>query len=340
MLSGENEELRYAVIGGVARIAARHFEALARLPVRVVALSDIDVERGARRARETGTSFFADHKAMLTAIRPDVAIVCTPHPSHAPIAIDCLRAGAHVLAEKPIADAVGPADDAVRVAAEEGRILGVNHPERFRPAIEFAKGAIARGELGRITRVLAVEPWLRNAAYYQSSPWRATWQGEGGGVLMNQAPHMLDVLGHLMGLPARVWGMARTRVHDIECEDSAQAMFEYADGAFAYVATSTIEAGVEQQMEIVGDRAVLQIMPDTVRLTRLERSVRDHVTRQESGPPATATEVVPLAEGEPGMLAVHRDFLAAVRERRAPRCDGRSALMSLELANAILLSSF
>jgi predicted dehydrogenase len=279
---------------------------------------------------------------MLAELVPDVAVVCTPHPSHASIATDCFRAGAHVLLEKPIAEEVGEAEKAVVAAERAGRWLGVNFPERFRPAVEYARALLAEGELGSITRVLAVEPWLRTAAYYRSSPWRGTWQGEGGGVLLNQGPHMLDVLCHWLGMPARVWGMTRRRVHAIECEDSAQALLEYEGGAFGYVAVSTIEAGTDKKLEIIGDRATLTIAADAVRLTRLERSLREHVGRAEegTGPLSTSTEVVDLEPPAPGFHAVHRDFLAAVQEGRPPRCDGRSALMSLEVANAIVLSSF
>jgi predicted dehydrogenase len=338
----EEERPRYVVMGGGARVAGGHLEALAHLPVLVVGLSDVDAGRGARRAAEIGCPFFVDHRAMLAELEPDVAVVCTPHPSHAPIALDCFRAGAHVLVEKPIADEVGAAEEAIAAAERAGRLLGVNFPERFRPAVEHARAILGRGELGPITRVLSVEPWLRTAAYYRSSAWRATWEGEGGGVLLNQAPHMLDVLCHLLGMPARVWGMTRTRVHAIECEDSAQAMLEYDGGAFGYVSVSTIETGAQKILEIIGDAATLKIVGNSVHLTRFERSLREHMGQAPngSGPPTTSTEVVELEPALPGFLAVHGDFLAALRHGRPPRCDGKSALMSLELANGIVLSSF
>jgi UDP-N-acetyl-2-amino-2-deoxyglucuronate dehydrogenase len=331
---------RYVIIGGAGRVAASHLEVLAELPVHLVGLADIDGERGAQRAHDHGCAFFLDSRAMLAELRPDAAVICTPPPSHASLAIDCFRVGAHALIEKPIADDVASAEGAIVAAESAGRWIGVNFPERFRPAVEYARGVLARGELGPITRVLSIEPWLRTAAYYRSAPWRATWKGEGGGVLLNQAPHMLDVLCHLLGLPARVWGMTRTRVHAVECEDSAQAMLEYQGGAFGYVAASTVEAGTDKMLEIVGDRAVMKIAVDKVHITRLDRSLCEHASQAANGSPSTSTEIVEFDSPAPGLPAVHRDFLAALREGRPPRCDGKSALMSLELANAIILSSF
>jgi UDP-N-acetyl-2-amino-2-deoxyglucuronate dehydrogenase len=334
--------MRYVLIGCAATIAPAHLEAIATLPVSLVGMSDIDTDKGAVRAAANGAPFFADHQAMLSAQSPDVAVICTPHPHHVPIALDCFRAGAHVLLEKPIADGVAEADLAIAVAEDTGRVLGVNFPARFRPAVEFARELLAQGELGQVMRVLSVEPWLRTAAYYRSARWRGTWKGEGGGVLLNQAPHMLDVLCHLLGSPTRVWGMTRTRVHAIECEDSAQAMLEYRSGAFGYVSVSTVEAGTDKRLEIVGDRAVLKLSGDRVYVTRFERSLREHMAEgpTRSSPPPARVEMVELEPTARGMHAVHDDFLAALREGRAPRCDGKGALMSLELANAIVLSSF
>jgi predicted dehydrogenase len=329
---------RYVLIGCAARVAEAHLSALAELPVRLVGASDIDAERGPLRAEAIGCPFFVDHRAMLAALCPDVAIVATPPPHHAPIAIDCLQAGAHVLVEKPLADDVGEGDRAIAAARAARRLLGVNFPQRFRPAVEYARALVMRGELGRIMRVLSVDPWLRGAAYYRSAPWRATWKGEGGGVLLNQAPHAFDVLCHLIGSPARVWGMTRTRLHAVEAEDSAQAMLEYDGGAMGFVVASTVEAGTDKMLEILGDRAVLKITGDQVDVRRFERPLCDHVASADR-PPIEQHEVRVLAPTTRGFLAVHRDFLAALSEGRPPRCDGAEALMSLELANAIILSS-
>ena len=261
--------LRYALIGAGASIASNHLEALARLPgTQIVGMADVVPASGAQRAETVGCPFFLDHREMLSAVSPDVVVICAPHPLHMPLALDCFAAGAHVLVEKPIAVEVAEADAMIAAADAAGRLLAVNFQERFRPAIEAAHRLIAAGALGDLVRVLCVEPWFRTAAYYRSAAWRGGWNGEGGGVLMNQAPHTLDRLCYLAGSPASVWGWTRTLRHAIETEDTAQAMLVYPNGAPGYVEVSTLEAGMPPQMQIVGDQMALEFRGETLTIRR------------------------------------------------------------------------
>lgn len=336
--------LRYAIIGAAASIAPSHISALNQLPqTHIAGMSDINAERGAQRAVEAGCPFFVDHRELLEQVRPDVAVICTPHPLHVSLALDCFAAGAHVLTEKPLAVDVAEADAVIAAAASAHRVLAVNFQQRFRPAIEYMRRFISGGELGPLVRVLCVEPWLRTDAYYRSAAWRSTWRGEGGGVLLNQAPHTLDLLCHLTGLPHKVWGWTRTLGHSTECEDTAQAMIEYPSGAPGYLHINTIEAGTQQRLQIVGDKAVLDLSGDHLTVTRIAEplSVYRATNQNFFDVPGTRSELVELPEGDGGgHLAVHRDLIGAITEGRAPRCDGQEARMSLELANAIIFSSF
>lgn len=334
--------LRYAIIGGAAGIAPTHIRALQQLPgAPLVGMSDINVERGAAAAQAAGCPFFADHPAMLAELRPDVAVICAPHPFHMTLALDCFAAGAHVLVEKPIAVTVAEADRMIAAAADAGRLLAVNFQQRFRPQIERARALIEAGELGPLVRVLCVEPWFRTAAYYRSAGWRGTWRGEGGGVLLNQAPHSLDLLIHLAGMPTKVWGWTRTLRHAIECEDSAQAMLEFANGAPGYLNMSTVEAG-QKRLQIVGERAALELAGDQLSITRFSPSLRDHMLNSpqlfEAPKMAVETEILPGDGG--GHLAIYRDLESAIASGGRPRADGAEGRQSLELANAIILSSF
>jgi predicted dehydrogenase len=229
----------------------------------------------------------------------------------------------------------------IAAADQANRILAVSFQQRFRPAIERARQIIASGELGDLMRVLMVEPWYRTAAYYKSAGWRGTWKGEGGGVLMNQGPHPLDLLCHLAGPPARVWGWTRTRAHAIEVEDTAQAMLEFPNGAPGYLTISTAEAGLARRLQIVGDRAVLELVGDdlsTLHFSPSQSEFRATSTEMWAAPKVTAqTHNLPGDGG--GHLAVHTDLVEAIANGHRPRCDAREALMSLELANAITLSS-
>lgn len=336
--------LRYVLIGCAASIATAHIDALARVPGAVIAgTADIDVTRGTAVAATVGCPYFPDHRALLAATTPDVAVICTPHPLHAAQALDCFAAGAHVLTEKPMAVEVAEGDRMLDAAASAGRMLAVNFQQRFRPVVEAARALIVAGELGALVRVLCIEPWFRTDAYYRSAGWRSTWQGEGGGVLVNQAPHTLDLLCYLAGLPMTLWGVTRTVGHATECEDIAHALLEYANGAPGYLHTNTVEVGEPQRLEIVGDKLALTILGDTLTVKRVTPSLSAFSATSEerfSAPEVTIHQArYPAIEGT-GHLAVHRDLFAAITDGRAPRCDGRQALQSLELANAVILSSF
>jgi predicted dehydrogenase len=335
--------VRYAIIGCAASIVPSHLRALAQLPTaQIVGMADINAERGSARAAEVGCPFFVDHRELLAKVRPDVAVICTPHPFHASIAMDCFAAGVHVLTEKPMAVEVAEADEMIAAAAAAGRILAVNFQQRFRPAIEHVRRLIEAGELGTLLRVLCVEPWFRPAAYYRSASWRGTWAGEGGGVLMNQAPHTLDLLCYLAGMPIKVWGWTRAVVHAIETEDTAQAMLEYANGASGYLNINTVEAGLRRQLQIVGDRAAFDLAGDQVTIYRFRPALSEYraTSTELFGTPDVETEVIEAPGDGGGHLAVYRDLQAAIVEGRQPRCDGREGLKSLELASAIILSSY
>lgn len=339
--------LRYALIGAGASIASNHLEALGKLPgIQIVGMADVSPAIAMQRAATVDCPFFLDHREMLSAVSPDVVVICAPHPMHTPLALDCFAAGAHVLVEKPIAVEVAEADAMIAAADAAGRVLAVNFQERFRPAVEAAYTLIAAGEPGDLVRVLCVEPWFRTAAYYRSAAWRGTWQGEGGGVLMNQAPHTLDRLCHLAGSPASVWGWTRTLRHTIETEDTAQAMLVYPNGAPGYVEVSTLEAGTPPQLQIIGNRIALEFRGETLTIRRFTPSLAEFsaTSPERFATPKVTVETFKPPEGTSpageGHLAVHRDLRQAILTGQKPRCDGRDALVSLELANAITLSSF
>src|SRR5437764_953673 len=149
--------------------------------------------------------------------------VLAPHPFHAALTLDCLAAGAHVLVEKPIAVQVAEADLMIEAAERAGRLLAVNLQHRTRSEIRTADKLIQSGRLGDIQRVEMVAIWTRTTSYYAQAGWRGTWQGEGGGVLMNQSSHSLDLVCHLVGQPGRVVAWNRTLFHAIETEDTSMA---------------------------------------------------------------------------------------------------------------------
>jgi len=334
--------LRYAVIGVAASIFGMHRRAQIAEEINVAAACDINVEAGKQRAAEIGCAFYEDYRVMLAEAKPDVAVIVTPHPLHASMAMDCLRAGCHVLSEKPMAIAVSEADQMIAEADKAGRVLAINFQQRFRPAVEKARALIAQGEIGPLVRTLSIEPWYRTAYYYRTATWRASWKGEGGGVLLNQAPHTLDILCHLAGLPGKVWGRTRTCYHAIEVEDTAQAMFEYPNGAPGYLTVSTVEVGVQPRLQIVGERGAIELVGNQLTIHRSAPSSREYMlaSNEMFGKPQVTSESLDLPDTSGAHQAVYRDLKTAIREGRAPRSDGREGRMSLELANAITLSSY
>ena len=274
-------KLRYGVIGAGV-IAPLHLAAIAALDdVELVGISALDADATRALAAQAGTASFTDHRDLL-ALAPDVVVVCTPHPSHPALTIDALEAGAHVLVEKPLAVEVREADAMIEAADRTGRLLGVCFQQRFRPVIAAARELIVGGRLGELVRVSIVDPLYRPNAYYEAAGWRGTWEGEGGGVLMNQAPHTLDLLHHLAGAPSTVWGVSRRRSRPMEAEDTATALLEYANGAVGTVAVSTTEPGV-QRIELVGDRGRIEIVGETLAFERFSPPLSEHAS--------TATEM-------------------------------------------------
>jgi predicted dehydrogenase len=318
--------LRYGVIGAGV-VAPLHLEAIAALDdVELVGVSSLEPEH------------LDSHE--LFALEPDVVVICSPHPSHPALTIAALEAGAHVLVEKPLAPEARQADSMIAAADRAGRLLGVCFQQRFRPVIAAARELITDGRLGEPVRTSIVDPLYRPNAYYGTASWRGTWTGEGGGVLMNQAPHTLDLLCHLAGPPVRVWGASRRRSQPMEAEDTATAVLEYANGAAGTLAVSTTEPGI-QRIEVVGDRGRIEIVGESLTFQQFEPRLSEHLPTATGmfDQPSLVPASVELPDGQGDHLAVHRDFADAIRSGRTPRVPAREALWSLELANAIVLST-
>lgn len=334
-------KLRHVIIGAGAWVFKLHRPALDLDTVELIAVSDIDEARGRPRAREMNCAFYTDHRAMLADCHPDVAVITTPHPAHAPIALDCLAAGAHVLVEKPMSDSIAAAEKMVAAAAQAKRLLGVCYQRRFRPTVERARAMIADGELGALVRVACLEPVLRSAKYYREADWRGTWRGEGGGVLLNQAPHPIDTLCHLVGMPSRLIGSTRTARHAIECEDTAHALLEYANGALGYFFAGTAETSVKPNLQIVGDKGALEIFDTQLKIYSFADSIPEYIASSEEifDRMKKQVEVFDLPDTTGNHVSIYRDFHTAILEGRQPRANGHEGLMSVEFANALIYSA-
>ena len=278
---------------------------------------------------------------MFSAEDLDAVVVATPHYYHPPIAVDAFEEGLHVLSEKPIGVRVGYAEKMVEAAEKQDKVFCVMFQRRTEPDVRKARELVESGELGEIRRTLLVSPEFRSQAYYDSGSWRATWAGEGGGPLMNQAPHIMDIFVLLGGMPSRVDGTTKTLMHDIEVEDHADAQLEYENGATGYFYVSTCEPGPGQIIQIWGEKGKLQYIDHKLSFTRYSPPVSEFSrtsTEQWGGPDAEEVEL-DLPDCETGHHVILRNFARAILYGEELLAPGAVGVNQLELANAITLSS-
>jgi len=251
--------------------------------------------------------------------------------------VEAARAGKHVLCEKPMACSVAECDAMIQACEQAGFTLSVVFQGRFDTLARSLKSAMAENRLGRLLWVGAITFWYLTDDYYRSAAWRGTWAHEGGGVLINQAIHLLDLLIWLAGLPARVTAQMRTLNHAIEVEDEALAILEYEDGALGVVqATTNAYPGLPERLDVFGTNGSVIYHRGEGRLEwHLIEPREERVDRESSSSGAAQ----PLAIGAAGHMAQMQDFAAAIREKRPPAIGGREGRRSIELVEAIYRSA-
>lgn len=338
--------LQTAVIG-IRGMGRSHAEELARHPrAALKAVADLDGEAAGQLARQHGATPYTDYRAMLGRETLDAVIIATPHHLHAPMSLEALGAGLHVLVEKPIAMRVSEADRMVELARRRKRVLAVGHNYRTFPGNLKLKQLIDTGQLGPLYRVLW--QWLENRpeAYYRRDIWRCTWRHAGGGVLMNQTSHDLDLLCWLLGDPTEVSAMVGNLAHQHEVEDTALANIRFAGGAYASVQLSTCGPCLNCR-QLCGEQGIVYFQdernanvhtPQVFRLGRYKEPMRQTIRThsQPAGQPEVIWQDVDCSSAtSPTLLD---SFVAACLDGTQPIADGASARRSLELINAILLS--
>lgn len=340
-MATSRDKVRVGVIG-VGGMGQGHCNTMKTIEeVTVTAVCDIDPAVAEKVGRAHGVPHFVKHRDLIRSGLCDAVIVATPHPPRPPIAIDAMRAGLHMLAEKPLSERVSTADRMIAAARETGVVFQVDFQRRTEPALAKAIELVREGAVGKVFRRTLISPEYRSQAYYDSGGWRATWAGEGGGVMLNQSPHVLDLFILLGGMPSRVRGRVEIRLHDIEVEDLAEAMLEYPDGGTGYFYCSTNEAGPGQMIEIFGDRGKLCWRQGELKLYRFEPSVSEFTatsTAQWGGPKCIEVPVE-IGDGPKGHGNIIRNFARAILFGEPLIAPGADGIHSLELANAVWLSS-
>jgi predicted dehydrogenase len=273
----------------------------------------------------------------------DAVLIATPHYSHTDIGIRALESGRHVLVEKPISVHKSDAERLVAAHHSSEQVFAAMFNQRTDPFYLKLRQLVQSGDLGAIRRVnWTITDWFRTEAYYQSSDWRATWAGEGGGVLLNQCPHNLDLIQWIFGMPQRVRAFCHFgRYHDIEVEDDVTAYLEYSDGMTAIFSASTGEAPGTNRLEVAAEQGKVVIENDSFLFTRNEVPMSEF-SRTDPGrfsAPATWEIRIPITSHGPQHNGVLVNFVSAILERTPLVAPAREGLNSLELANAFLLST-
>lgn len=255
--------VKRAALVGCGDVSVIHFEAFDAIDgIELVAVADTDPERLAAAASARGVPGYPDHLTMLAEARPDVVHITTPHDEHIQISIDCLAAGVNVVQEKPLAHTLAEADRLVAAAQTAQAKVGICFQNRYNVSSQEARRILDSGELGQIHGAWSSVVWTRTADYYRARPWRGTWRNSGGGLLINQAIHTLDLIQWLMGDVVAVEG--RTGTHKfadvIEVEDTAEALFTHAGGTTtSFYATLTAPDNRPVELEIVAENGTMTI---------------------------------------------------------------------------------
>ena len=288
--------------------------------------------------------FFPTPEAMIASAEVDAVLIATPHFSHTTIGIAALQAGLHVLVEKPISVHKADAERLVAAHTNPKQVFAAMFNQRTDPYYIAIHQMVRDGTLGPVRRISwTITNWFRSAAYYSSGSWRATWEGEGGGILLNQCPHNLDLYSWIFGQPQRVRAFCQFgRFHDIEVEDDVTGYFEYDDGTTATFIATTGEAPGTNRLEIAAENGRLVMENDKLIFTQNEipTSEFSRTTRELFAAPKTTEKIIEVSGHGDQHIGIMRNFAEAIAEGKPLIAPAAEGIFSVELANAMLLSSF
>ena len=332
---------------GIGNMGSAHLQCLRQQEVQgleAAAVCDIDSSRLAAVHREyPELPCYEDYRDLLADASIDAVIISVPHPMHAEIGIAAFARGKHVLVEKPVDIRVSAAKRLNAAAQKSGKIFGIMFNQRTNGLYQEARRIVQSGELGELKRsVWIVTNWYRTQAYYDSGSWRATWKGEGGGVLLNQAPHNLDLWQWICGMPSSVTAFLDTgKYHSIEVEDDAAIYTRYENGATGLFLTSTGEAPGTNRLEISGTLGKLVLENGILKHWRLledEREVCKNSTEGFCQIESAYTEYTTSEES--AHRGILQNFANAILHGEALLAPGYEGINELTLSNAAYLSQW
>lgn len=341
------ERLRFGIVGGGV-IGPIHARAIESLPdAWLVAVTDVLPEKARQLAEPYGATSYAELQDMLTHEQLNVVVICTPSGLHGEQACQAMRARCHVIVEKPMEINRAAIEEMLQVQREMGVKLAVISQRRFDPASQQVHALLEEQAFGRLVLGNAVVPWWRSQSYYQSGKWRGTWELDGGGVLMNQSIHSIDLLQWFIGPVLSVSAYTDTLAHQMEAEDAAVAILRFANGALGTIAATTgAYPGVNTRIEVFGDKGSAIIEGDRLSYLHLARDDHGEVgaygTNAQTARPVEQNSAVAQ---NPAALAVTShalqiaDMMRAIREDGTPLVDGYAGRRPVDIILAIYESA-
>lgn len=312
-------------LAGCGSIAVKHGEAIRQVPgAQLKAVYDVDLDRAREFAEKFGVAYTDTFYQLLKKEDIQVVDICSPGAFHADLAKEAARAGKHVLVEKPMALTLEEADEMIEACAKAGVNLGVVFQNRYKPAMACLKNAVAGGHFGKLTHGTATLRWNRNLNYYQGSPWRGQ-TSLGGGVLLNQAIHNIDLLLWLMGEVDAVFAFTARRLFNLEAEDVAVGVIQFKNGALGIVeaASTTYPCNLEESINIFGEKGTAVIggtRADQIKVWNFAEDTSE-ILRSNN-------------EKIKGHIPVIEDMVECIRQGKRPAVDGEAGRKSLQIVLA------
>lgn len=338
--------LNIAVIG-IGNMGHFHAKAIYEKQVdglRLTAVCDSDpAVLNAAKAEFSGVDCYLDYRQLLQSPKVQAVIIATPHYLHPVIACAAFQNGLHVLTEKPAGVRVSDAEEMNAAAKQSGKVFGIMWNQRTNKLFQKAREILKTGQLGTPKRLVwIITNWYRTQGYYNSGSWRATWAGEGGGVLLNQAPHNLDLWQWIFGMPQSIYASCDVgKYHQIEVEDDVTLLAKYQNGATATFITSTGEYPGTNRLEISGSLGKMVLENGTLTLTKTAEDEREFCNSRQASPKIpVATTVFKDEPGKEPHLQILEDFAKAVLTGSPLLAPGEQGVLELTLSNAAYLSAW
>jgi predicted dehydrogenase len=309
------------------------------------AVCDIDAQRleWAKSNLGKDISCFSKPEEFFAEADIEAVIIATPHYGHPSLAVESFNKDLHVLIEKPAGVYTKAVREMNETAAESDKVFAIMYNQRTRAIYQKLKDLIDSGELGEIKRTNWIIDWYRSQSYYNNGGWRATWEGEGGGVLLNQDPHQLDIWQWTCGMPTKIRAFAENgKYHNIEVEDDVTAYVEYENGATGVFVTSTGIAPETNRLEITGNKGKLILEDGKITFRRLRTPEREFNKNYEGGfgSPECWECSVPAPGENPEHLGILNNWIDAILNDAELIAPGEEGIKGLTISNAMHLSAW